>query len=496
MKRVACLIALAGTTLIAGAPAPTAHADPIPAKGLQLSVPASSIFTNDAVTKLDLHFRGGDIRAIEMFLDGFFLKKQDLETSGGRGIVAFALDGLADGLHTLIVRAQDGQGNWVTTTTKFRVSPSKYDPFIKAIYPSRGEMVQGNVPVKLDLSENIRNPYVSFSVDDEWLAIMNYAPFTYNWDTTKVPNGLHTIIADIFDDATKVKTVKIQVNVNNSGGFTNIQRDTPNLANRIVKSVILETAGAFASPIQGELKSVNRLQSVTDDALNLGSIRSHAAKKPSAKFQRNRFAARPDNRPLLDNGSTLRDAAPGAFGLLSRPAEIAGLSGGKTLKTRFFANTLQPQRMGNIAIRPSLSYRVNEAKLFAAYAPNIIAKRGAFNVLFDNTMIKFDVAPRIENGVPLAPFRQIFEYSGGSVTWENLTKTVTAEKDSLSAKFTVGSREAQVNQKTVKMEATPYIDGSRAIVPLSFIGNLLDVQISFEPKTGRVFIESRKFAAK
>ncbi|MCX6379445.1 MAG: Ig-like domain-containing protein [Armatimonadetes bacterium] len=251
MKKVACVIALAGTTLSLGTALTSASASPesVTSNGLRLSIPNAKIFTNEFTTTVDMQFRGGDIRALELFVDGALLKKQELNTQSGRGVVSFALDGLADGVHTVLVRSQDLAGNWVTTSAKFKVAPAPESTLARALYPMRGQMVQGVVPIKVELSDTIRNPYVSFSIDDEFMAIMNGGPFAYAWDSAKASNGLHTITADIFDDVAKIKTLKIQINVNNAGGFTNIQREpvapsTPANTNNLVS----ETIAKFSSP--------------------------------------------------------------------------------------------------------------------------------------------------------------------------------------------------------------------------------------------------------
>ena len=44
----------------------------------------------------------------------------------------------------------------------------------------------------------------------------------------------------------------------------------------------------------------------------------------------------------------------------------------------------------------------------------------------------------------------------------------------------------------LKMEATPYIDRGRTIVPLSFIRDSMDVKVTFDPATGHLLIESNK----
>ena len=51
---------------------------------------------------------------------------------------------------------------------------------------------------------------------------------------------------------------------------------------------------------------------------------------------------------------------------------------------------------------------------------------------------------------------------------------------------------ATQQQQTVTMEATPYVDRGRTIVPLSFVSKALDVKVTFNAKNGHLLIESKK----
>ncbi len=518
MKRVACVIALAGTTLSLGTALTPASASPdtVTANGLRLNIPNAKITTNEFTTTVDMQFRGGDIRSIELFVDGSLLKKQELNTQSGRGVVSFALDGLGDGTHTVLVRAQDLAGNWTTTSAKFKVTPQQESTLARAVYPLRGQMVQGLVPIKVDLADSIKNPFVSFSVDDEFMAIMNGAPFSYSWDSTKAANGLHTITADIFDDVAKIKTLKIQINVNNAGGFTNIQHEiaaakevtTPAVAAKepvapavVAKSGINDALAKFAAStsdlrLVGNLGDLARTATdLTVDGSRLGKAPSTRDFRTSGKTAKMGFTLRPDVHPLVAPAPIhLSNATPGVIGLVASPLNIARVMEATTpaIARR---TPLKLRGATNFAYRPGVTtLNIGSARELRVYSPTNIAKHGAFAVFFDNTLINFDVATRVENGIPLAPFRHLFEFSGGTVNWESQTKTVTANKTGQEIKFTIGDKEAHVNNKPVQMDKAPYIDGSRSIVPLSFIGNVLNVEVSYDKATGRILIESKKYA--
>jgi hypothetical protein len=206
------------------------------------------------------------------------------------------------------------------------------------------------------------------------------------------------------------------------------------------------------------------------------------------------FKLRPDARPLLNTPKPRMSAmAPSALALLSSPVQIAGLL---ETKSTFVRERVALRPMGNIAVRPGVrTIALNPvARAAAEFTPTTLKNKGAFAIFFDSALVKFDVQPRLENGIPLAPFRHLFEYAGGKVEWENLTKTVLAVRNDQSVQFSIGNPDAKVNNKPLKLETAPYIDGGRSIVPVSFVGQLLNVKVSFDKETGRLLLESPKFA--
>lgn len=495
MKRVACAIALTGTTLLAGSSLLPVSAAPVTTKGLTLTIPRTGISTNESTTMVEMQFRGGNIRALEMYLDGNLLKKQELETSGGHGTVTLALDGLGDGVHSVLIKALDPEGNWVTTSTKFKVEPQvEVNALAKALFPLRGQMVQGNVPIKLEVSDAIRNPYVSISMDDEWVALMNSAPFTYTWDSTKATNGFHTITADIFDDVAKIKTLKIQINVNNQGGFTTIQHEAPKPVAKPLSSAVAEVASRFSSPTESVRLNdgIGSLVRTAQDVSRDLTMRTGSSPSRSTHFTKG--IGKRDRNVLRNDGTrTLTNAAPSSLALLSNPVQIASLS---NYDGKIARQNVALANIGNIAIRPGArTLPTNPARrVLSKLTAENIAYRGAYSIYMDSALVKFDVAPRVENGIALAPFRHLYEFSGGQVGWENLTKTVLATKQDQTIKFTIGQTEALINNKVTPLENAPYIDSGRAIVPVSFVSELLNVKVTFDKATGRMLLESRKFA--
>ena len=66
-----------------------------------------------------------------------------------------------------------------------------------------------------------KSPYVSLFIDHAFKTLRNFPPYSFNWDTTRLPNGYHTIEVLGYNDAQQVgRANPIRVMVNNPGGRT------------------------------------------------------------------------------------------------------------------------------------------------------------------------------------------------------------------------------------------------------------------------------------
>jgi hypothetical protein len=216
--------------------------------------------------------------------------------------------------------------------------------------------------------------------------------------------------------------------------------------------------------------------------------------------------ARPDTARLSTGrmgNATMRPYAPAFASIVSNPDDLNALMNQDTVNSAHLARVaLRPRRAGNIASRPGQSLGATPAAVTGvaplAVKANIVyaglrkVRRGAFEVKFNGDTVPFDVPTRVEKGIPLAPFRQIFQHTGGEIQWYERTKTVRAVNSTHEIQFQIGNRRAKVNNQTVKMETKPTMEDGRAIVPMSFIREAMDVTVNYDPHTGRLVIESKK----
>jgi hypothetical protein len=547
MKRTACVYALAAGTGLAIGASP-ALAEPAPAtvaSGLQVNIVPPGNVSNDSTIPLDVKFRGGNIRFVELLIDGTKITRQALSTRDGHGTLHFTLDPtlLSEGSHEILVKAFEADGTCATSTTHMMVTSGDLNAMVRLESPKRNAEVQGIVPIKIKISDSIRNPYVTFNVDKDFLALRNYAPFNYNWDSAKVGNGFHTLSVQVIDGDTSevVQTITVEVNVKNVGGYTNVQQTVPD-----VKIPEKGHGGAAANELTGIAQSANPNQNLNLQdvkALSTGTGPGGAFKaglrkggSPDRIFPgtakrsfSNPFTLLPSplpmkrslKNPALTSKSIFPTVNPGAA--VHHLPEIAGLFASPSdLVTPRLSHGLAHQalrvRRQGIALRPRMemvSTRTHGVTTAPQSNPSFTSMRTAgktasrnkrtpaaplrinrplktFDVAFNSAMIHFDVPPRVENGLPLAPFRAIFEHSGGTVKWFNQSKVVRAYTNDREIEIHVGSKDAKVNNKPLQMEATPYLDHGRTIVPLSFIRDSMDVKVTFDPATGHLLIESNK----
>ena len=564
MKRMACALALAaGTGLTLGVATRTALAQPTPAmavSGLKLSVAPLGSVTADTPVALDVNFRGGKVRNVEVYLDGNRIAKETIDTLDTHGVIKFNLPAslLAEGSHEITIQAVDKDGSTASTTTRIRVNAPAQDTLAHFLTPKRHALVNEFAPIEVKLDESIKDAYVMFFLDGQFLSARNYSPYVYSLDTHKFANGDHTVKIEVWDStgASVLKTLTMPVKINNSGGLTDRQQNTPQLPDKPKNPGLPEADAALAGQPISTLDSQsvfglahspanahrnvgvgngveprtfytgNRSTLVLPGIPNPGTINADRdLMNPDSDLARNvngnpsvsrgNGATPPSHFAIGDNHApihvTPQPSMNSAFpGVLADPSDLNALNGESARVARQTANV---RRAGNVAARPSMTpygYSAPAVALPTRTVPvhtvkvaqnprSYVGSRSmhnthvkTFDVAFDNTQIAFDVPPRIENGMPLAPFRAIFEHSGGTVKWYGESKTVRAINNSKEIEIHIGDKEALVNNEKVKLDAKAYIDRGRTIVPLSFVKDAMDVKVTYDAKTGHVLIESNK----
>jgi LysM repeat protein len=534
MKRLACALALAGSAgAVAGVPCEARAAQTRATGGLQLSIITPDPTSIGDRLSLDVVCKGGPVETVELYLDNALVAQRKVGTTQAKSILSFSVDTLllTAGAHDVMVKAIAPDGKSSSTTTRVRIPAADLSAPVRIAYPQNGMQVSGVVPIRVSLDSEFQRqkPYVTFFIDKEFKVLRNYPPYEYQWDTTKTANGWHLVEAmtQSGNELSPTKARPVNVNVNNSGGETkkqdkiqDIKLDLPgqgktasaakvsvpdsSLAQKSLGSTnpgTVETGSNVTGPSVRPQGGTDAVRSSEPKAFGYGST-SSATTNPGTLASRSLPFKGP--QPQMSGGAAKQPAttmavaaAPKGFlpgvGDPEALVPVIGPSRGGTDTT----TTVRPgETLSGVAKRTGVNEQTlrtlnNVSKDGRLPSALVVPKAGVFDIAYNGTLVKFDVAPRIENGIRLAPFRQIFEHTGGRLYWYGGTdQTVRAINDRREIEIKIGDPKAIVNNHTVLMERKPFLDSGRTIVPLSFIKNAMDVKVTFDEKTGRLLIES------
>ena len=109
-------------------------------------------------------------------------------------------------------------------------------------------------------------------------------------------------------------------------------------------------------------------------------------------------------------------------------------------------------------------------------------------VFLNGEKMTFDSEPYIENGTTRVPMRAIFEGLGAKVDWDSEDKIVTAQKDGVEIKLTIGEDTALVNGVENKLLVPAEIKNSRTMVPLRFVSEALGAKVDWDGETKTITI--------
>ena len=418
---------------------------------------------------LSVRYEGANAALVELRINGVSVASRQVSADTANGETNFTLDtaNLEDGENKVEIVLYDVNNKVVgTQKTTIKIDRKGEGP-VTITAPRSNDNAQGIVEIKLGFRQELKNVYVSFFVNDEFKILKNFPPYSYRWDTTSVPNGWHEIQAWVVDEANATfKTDKLRIYVNNPGG------QTKRTENPLGKPV------APANPTPANPKPVK-------------PDPSKPVKPAPNKPVEPALPVKPDLNPGV-SGNKGAKPIDGNSGL----ATGTRLMNPKSPDKQGTANTQTPAGVNGDNSVVAVSVRnpdtAPKLKPVGIGFGTRLADRDHMDVYVDGAKVDFDVSPRITDGVPLSPFRHLYEANGGKVKWDNKAKRVDGESENLKLSFTVGNPNATVNGSTVVMEAAPFIEAGRTIVPLSFIGEALQVNVMFDPATGHVLILSAK----
>lgn len=128
----------------------------------------------------------------------------------------------------------------------------------------------------------------------------------------------------------------------------------------------------------------------------------------------------------------------------------------------------------------------------AVMSCGVVMADDAITVLVNNEQVKFeDVAPFIENGHTLVPFRAIFEALGSEVQWDGETRTVLSYNpvSDISVTLQIDSDVMFVNDTPVTLETPAKIVNDFTVVPVRAISEGLNRVVDWDNDTRTVIVK-------
>lgn len=110
----------------------------------------------------------------------------------------------------------------------------------------------------------------------------------------------------------------------------------------------------------------------------------------------------------------------------------------------------------------------------------------------DGKNIVADVAPFIDNNRTLVPIRVISENLGYNVDWDNQTREVTVKNNDRIIELAIGKKEVHINGINSTIDVAPVIKNDRTFVPLRFISESFDNDVSWSNNTKTVKINKKE----
>lgn len=465
---------------------------------------------------LNVKYTGSGVTLVELRVNGVSVATRNVSAKEARGEVNFTLDmsALRDGDNAVEVRMYDGSGKLVGTQQS-RISTAQGNPV--ALEGVRmGQTITGPLEIKVGLKREIKNAYVSFFINDEFKILKNFPPYTYLWDTTRSPNGWYDIEAWVVDENNNTfKTSKTRVLVNNPSGRTERRFETsvgqvdvaptdakpakaadtapakvaPD-AKPVQPNVPRETLNVVRDPIVAQVTAPAAAKATSSTGITTGAksiaptVKSQVGDKlPAVKNTVPSPKAAPRTEPAATTAISKPIVAPAPKVNVTKPAPAAP-------KASIPASAVRTvPAVSAAALTTPATTAAAPPKMTAITKGQRLPDIGSFTILLNSRTVLFpDVQPRVLDGVPLTPFRHLFETAGGNVKWSHASKQVDAIGFGKKILLRIGNKVAMIDANEYTLELAPFIERGRTVVPLSFVADSLNVKVDYDPATGHVLI--------
>ena len=111
-------------------------------------------------------------------------------------------------------------------------------------------------------------------------------------------------------------------------------------------------------------------------------------------------------------------------------------------------------------------------------------------IVVDGENLEFEYSPLMEKGRLLVPMRDFFTAVDAEVSWDNHTRTAFAVVDDLQVSIPIGSALPTVNDVPTAIDIPATFRANRTYIPLRFAAEALGGDVSWNPATGTVIIQT------
>jgi hypothetical protein len=142
------------------------------------------------------------------------------------------------------------------------------------------------------------------------------------------------------------------------------------------------------------------------------------------------------------------------------------------------------------ALTPENSMNMDEMKNDNMKPDKVtLEKAGNSNikVFIDGNQVNFEVEPYINNNRTMVPLKDLATELGCEVQWEQPGKITLQQQDSIII-MNINQLQYSVNETIKEMESAPELKGQRTFVPLRFVAEALDCQVSYDINTNSIYI--------
>ena len=108
--------------------------------------------------------------------------------------------------------------------------------------------------------------------------------------------------------------------------------------------------------------------------------------------------------------------------------------------------------------------------------------------MYTGAYVDLDAAPVLLEDRTFVPMRAIVEHLGGTADWQADTQTALFTWNGTTVSLQIGSDTATVNGEARPLDAAPWIENDRTMLPLRFIMENLGTEVSWDGLTQKITI--------